>query len=702
MHRAHRPIVVSLAATALLGACIAIPEGEGIPSRITDRDDASADSFVNVDAGGPTQDAQTELPPTDPHTIIGVDPSHGPFTGGRLAIIRGNGFKSNVRVWFGTTEIQSQDVTAADPTRIQIVVPPGDPGSIDVRTQNGDDESTSSELLGGYTYDLFYAEPSSGPTTGGTIIRILGKSTGWSESTQVSVGDTPCLSTTVVSATEIECATPPHVAGAVSIAITDGTSIPDVVYDAYTYSDSDNGFKGGLSGGPLSGKLKVAAYNAYTGEPIANADVIAGDNLDSALTGKTDAAGIVIFEDSSLQQERSVTIAKTCFEPTTFVDVPVDTVTVYLSPVLSPECLGDGGEVPPVGGKGATQATIRGELVWTGGTEFKRAPWTNVPGPKSEEEAQVAYLFQPHWDPTSKFALPDPSRAITPDADGGIGYEFSTTTGGGNITLYVLAGIENRAVVPATFTAYAFGLIQGIAAKPGESTEEVFINIDKPLDQAVVLSTSPPTPGPKGPDRLISSVAVQIGNEGYAIFPNAQRTTLLADTGDIAFVGLPGLTDSLADARFVSSAKAVTGANAGAPMSIVGKFVSTDASVPVLIDGFVQVPVLTRPSAGEPFDGTHLEIQFAPGGALVDVNVVRIEASNGLMEWLIVAPSGKTAIELPDLNALGVGLPHGPVSINVYGGHIDNQGFDYGSLVYRHTDTRGWLSYAYDVFNSYY
>ena len=40
---------------------------------------------------------------------------------------------------------------------------------------------------------------------------------------------------------------------------------PVVVYDAFTYADSDNGFKGGLSGPPLDGSLKVAAYNAYTG-----------------------------------------------------------------------------------------------------------------------------------------------------------------------------------------------------------------------------------------------------------------------------------------------------------------------------------------------------------------------------------------------------------------------------------------------------
>lgn len=698
-----RTIVGSLAAAVVLAACIAIPEGEGIPSRITDRDDAGVDAFVTVDASGPTSDAQTELPPADPHALIGVDPPHGPFSGGRLAIVRGNGFKSDVRVWFGSKEVPSDDVTAADPTRIQVVVPPGEPGPVDVRAQNGDDASTSRVLSGGYTYDSFYTEPSNGPTTGGTLIRIRGRGTQWDDATEVLVGDLPCLSREALSATEIECATPPHPAGAVSVSVGESGLSPEVVYDAFTYADSDNGFKGGLSGAPLDGTLKVAAYNAYTGDPIPSAHVVAGDNLDTALTGKTDGAGIVVFQDASLEARRSVTIAKDCYQPTTFVDVPVDTVTAYLSPVLSPACLGDaGGEVPPVGGKGSSPAVIEGELVWIGGTEFKRAPWNNVPAPKTPDEQKAAYLFQPHWDPTATFSLPDPSRAIHPDADGGIGYEFATTSGSGNITLYALAGIENRTVSPPTFTAYAFGMIQGVSAKPGETTDEVYITIDKPLDQAVVLATSPPAPGPKGPDRLISSVAVQLGNAGHAIFPGAQRTTLLADTGDISFVGLPGLDGALAGARFVSSARAVTGANAGAPMSIIGKFLTTDASVPIQIDGFVQVPVLTEPGSGAPFDGTTLQVQYAPGGAFVDITVFRIQAGAGLIEWLVAVPAGKTSVELPDLESLGVGLPRGPVSIHVYGGHIDDQGFDYGTLVYRHLDRRGWLAYAYDVFNGYY
>jgi hypothetical protein len=291
---------------------------------------------------------------------------------------------------------------------------------------------------------------------------------------------------------------------------------------------------------------------------------------------------------------------------------------------------------------------------------------------------------------------------VRPDADGAIGYEFQMTAGAGNMTLYALAGIENRSVVPPTFIAYAFGVVHGVSTKPGELTSDVYIQMNKSLDQAVVLAAVPPLPGPKGPDRLLASVSIQLGVDRYAIVPSSTRTVPLAATGSITFVGLPGLDGSLTGASYVSSAKAVTGANLGAPLSIVGKYRTADASLPVRIVGFVQVPVLTEPSAGEPFDGRHLAVTYAPAGATVDVTVFHVDAGSGMMAWLVVAPGNKTSIELPDLDALGVGLPRGPISISVYGGHIEDDGFDFGTLLYRHTEPRGWAAYAQDVFNTYY
>ena len=49
--------------------------------------------------------------------------------------------------------------------------------------------------------------------------------------------------------------------------------------------------------------------------------MIAGDDIETATTGKTDSAGILFLQDSRLNKPVSVTAVKECFQPTTCVDV---------------------------------------------------------------------------------------------------------------------------------------------------------------------------------------------------------------------------------------------------------------------------------------------------------------------------------------------------------------------------------------------
>ncbi|HYP88524.1 MAG TPA: IPT/TIG domain-containing protein, partial [Polyangiaceae bacterium] len=88
------------------------------------------------DAGGPdptqlTDGAVADVSPDAldiaPHAVLGIDPPHGPFAGGTRVVIRGNGFDSNARVWFGDVEVPREDIIPVDPQRIQInKTPPGD------------------------------------------------------------------------------------------------------------------------------------------------------------------------------------------------------------------------------------------------------------------------------------------------------------------------------------------------------------------------------------------------------------------------------------------------------------------------------------------------------------------------------------------------------------------------------------------------
>ena len=132
----------------------------------------------------------------------------------------------------------------------------------------------------------------------------------------------------------------------------------------------------------------------------------------------------------------------------TLVDVPVDTVTVYLDPVLSPACFDGSGDLPSGGGSFGTASSIAGELVWPETEEFRRGGWENVPAPASDDEVKVAYVFQLALDPTSRFRLPSGVTAVTPVSKGTAGYTFFLTAAPGNYTLYALAGIENRGHEP--------------------------------------------------------------------------------------------------------------------------------------------------------------------------------------------------------------------------------------------------------------
>jgi hypothetical protein len=675
------------------GACIATAP-EGI-HRQTDHD-AGADVTFWPETGTPVENP-SDPGSVDPHAVFGANPSHGPFSGGQRVLLSGKGFASDARVWFGDTEVDPTTIVPVDPSRVQVTAPPGTAGAVDISVQNGDDASTRRTLAGGYAYDAIYAAPAVGPVAGGTTVEIYGQGTAWNDATLAKIDQKPCSALTVESPTLITCVAPKGTPGSKTISVTTGESTINVL-DGYTYEDSSNGYKGGLSGAPIAGKLKVLVYSNFTGDPIPGAYVIAGTNVASALVAATDTTGVALFDDPSLETPNTVTVAAECQSPISFVDVPVDTVTVYLDPVLTPACAAEG-DPPPVGGKAGLGGSIQGELVWEGGVEFKKAPWTTVPGPLNADERQAAYIFFASSDPTGTFNLPSPASAVTPDSPGEAGYGFTMYAGPGNRTLYAIAGIENRKVSPAKFTAYAMGVVRGVPVLPGETVENVFIPMSKTLDQAFTMDVTAPTPGPKGPDRLKATVAVMLGNDGFAILPGGQKTPLLPLSGQLTFLGVPSLDKALAGSAYLSTARAVTGASGTAPLSVIGRLLSNTTSQVVPVGGFVGVPTLTTPPTNTTWDGSHLAVTFAPG-APIDLSVYDIVSGNGLVRWTVAVPKGSHAIELPNLAALAPlgALPEGPVSISVYGGRI--QGFNYGSLRYRDLRPSGMSAYSLDTFSA--
>ncbi len=675
----------------LAGACIA-----SAPDPIhRQTDDDLPDGSINVGDAAPP-DAKTDLPVGDPHAVLGAEPSHGPFNGGQRVLVKGNGFTSKVRVWFGDAEADPASIVPIDPNRVQVTAPPGTAGPVDLTAQNGDDESTKRTLAGGYAYDKLYAVPDEGPVSGGTVIEIVGQGTQWDATSVVKIDQKPCTSLTVDSPTSLACTVPQGTPGSKTIAVTTGADTITVL-DAYTYEDSDNGFKGGLSGPPLAGDLKVLAFDNFTGDAIPGAHVVAGSDIATAFQGETDVSGVALLSDPGLVGPMTITVAARCHSPITFIDVGVSTVTVYLDPVLSPECASSG-DPPPVGGKPQAVGAVSGEIVWEVAGEFKKGPW-KIPSPVNDDEKQVAYLFVSTNDPTAPFTLPPDGTGVTPLSPGDLGYGFSMSVAAGNRAVYALAGIEDRTAIPPKFTAYAMGVVRGIPVLPNELTSPVYVPMKSTLDQALSWDVSAPGPGPKGPDRLRATVAIMLGNDGFAILPAGQKTPLLPLQDTLAFVGVPSLGGDLYGSSFLSTARAVTGPTYLAPLSVVGQILTTTTSQPVPVNGFVGVPTLVYPAVNGAWDGTHLETSFPAVGVPIDISVYDIVSGNGLYRWTIAVPKGSHAIEVPDLSAFELAhLPPGPVTIGVYGGRVES--FDYDELRYRDMRPQGMKAYSLDYFSS--
>ena len=694
----RRPVKVAGAAcfvaTVSLAGCIS--RADAPFTRVTDRPDGAGGN-TGLDLDGGSAALPGKLPPTALHAVLGVSPPHGSFGGGGLALISGNGFASNSRVWFGGVPLDKSAIVPIDPQRIQITVPAGHSGPVDVSVQNGSDESTFASLAGGYSYDQFYADPAGGPTSGGTRITLKGDGTRWDTKTAVSIDQTPCEVDEIISRTELTCSTPAGTPGSKSVRVStaDGSEVD--VLDGFVYGNSDNGFKGGLSGNTLRENLRVLALDNITSLALEGATVIVGSTLDDADVLKTDKSGVAVDSKPGLSPKRTVTIARKCYQPQTFVDVSVDTVTAFLDPVLSPACASPEGDLPPSGGSASSGANVRGQVVWPAAAEFRRDGWLNVPLPKSKDEKLVAYVMRLSSDPTARFTLPDATEAITPASDGDRGYAFSSFGQPGNFTLYALAGIENT-LNPRRFTAYQMGLVRGVAAEAGKTKSDVFIQIDVDLAHTLTLNVTPPTVTRRGPDRLEAFASVRVGSEGFAPLPNGFISQNLPLSGPISFVGVPALAGSLLGTSYIATARAVTGQGGSAPRSVVGFVSGTTTSEPLPVDQFIQVPLLVTPQAGSTWNGKGLATTSLADGRPVDLFVFDVRSGSGLIGWTVVAPGNVTSFALPDLKAVSadLALRSGRITITVNAARVAN--FAYGTLRYRDIAQRGWASYATDVF----
>ena len=195
------------------------------------------------------------VPPAPPPVINFVIPSYGSGNGGYIVSVVGSGFMEGAQVYFGKPDgwtIATNPLVKNQGTLISVVAPPHDPGLVDVRVVNTNQQEVSAQNVFTYTEPLqlpplefVSVSPNRAPLDGDTEITISGK--GFLAGIQVYFGEEPnwaagtsvqYLGPTIIHVTVPEA--PSGEAGLVDIRLTNPSAPeePDEVVadDAFGYT----------------------------------------------------------------------------------------------------------------------------------------------------------------------------------------------------------------------------------------------------------------------------------------------------------------------------------------------------------------------------------------------------------------------------------------------------------------------------------
>jgi hypothetical protein len=646
-------------------------------------------------------------------TITRVVPDHGPFTGGATAILRGTGFDgrsggimigdTNAQVTFGTHAVQPADHTLIDGRRLQVVVPAGEVGTVDVSIQVGDQSFT---LEDAYTYDAIQVDPGSGSVSGGTFVNIVGSGTSFSDGDTVLFGRMPCANVDVVSATRITCRTPAMAAGTVDVTVVRAADRSETVaVSAYTYYETADPFGGGLGGGPIDGSINLTAIDSMTGMPVQDAFAIVGEDLSTVHQGLTNVMGQITFSGPDLVGTHTIHVAKHCYQRTSVVSFDAQDVTVFMTPWMDPMC-GDGGGGGA--GRGRNGSFIEGELVWRGPMEYGPNPWSNIPEPR-EGWVRVAYVFT--TQASASAPNPDPStgggrnRVLERIVEGAeLGYPYRIFARPAGLAVYALAGLENAA--EGQFIPYVMGVARNVLAGPGETVTGVDVVMDIPLDHYVELQLgAQPRALDAGPDRYRLQAFLDLGGEGVV---RRQWSTFDFDTvrrrdtsRAIRFVAEPALQGTLTDGRYQIAAGWYTGEFDQNPYTLVIQNGVTAVDEVVRMPDFIGIPNATSPESGAPIPADRmLRWESTEGGDRADFHVIIMVGGDGNPAWQMFVPGDVYEAPLPDFSMVpGLeDISSGTIFWAIFS--IKVPGFVFDEFRYSYLNDRYWSHAAVNQFFS--
>jgi hypothetical protein len=634
--------------------------------------------------------------------ITRVVPDHGPFIGGNTAILRGTGFTDMSQVYFGTHAVQPADHLLIDSRRLQVTVPAGEVGSVEVRVEVGDAMFT---LPAAYTYDAISVDPTSGSVSGGTFVNIIGSGTAFAEGDTVTFGRTPCTRVEVVSETRITCRTPTAIPSTVDVTVTHAADASTTTaIGAFTYYETADPFSGGLGGGPINGSINLTAINAFTGDPVPGAFAIVGEDLATENQGLTSVTGQITFSGPELIGTQTIHVAKHCFERTSVIAFDAQDVTVFLVPWMDPMC---GMGNPGGGGRGRNGSFVEGELIWRGPNEFGPNPWANIPEPRTGWN-RIAYVFTTQ----SGVGRPNPApetggtnrvlERIVPTSEKGYPYRIFARPAG--LAVYALAGLENPAL--GQFIPYVMGVGRNVLAGPGETVSNVDVIMDIPLDHNIEATLGArPMPATGGPDTFRLEATLDLGGEGVIVRAfdrfNFDVIRRRDDSRALRFVAEPALRGTLVDGRFRITAGWYTGQYDQYPYTTLVQTGVTAVDEVVALPAFMGIPDTISPAPGAPLPSDRMmRWRSTEGGLPPDFQMIYIVGGDGNPAWRMIVPGDVFEAPFPDLSSIeGVDdISPGTVFWAIEAARVP--GFDFNEFRYTYLNDQYQSHHAFNQFNA--
>jgi hypothetical protein len=690
--RRRSAVLLALALAGAVGGCGAPPGGD------------PADASGAGDGGSP--DAGPADAPVAAFAVQYADPDHGPFRGGTVTTIRGNGFREDDQVWIGGR--RATDQRFIDSRRVEVATPPGDPGgaAIEVRRASGGDSAVRDDA---FRYDAIAIDPPTGSVAGGTFITISGYGTAFDAATTVRIDGLPLSALTMENGQRLTGYTPPGIAGDADVDVLSSVGVVHVDR-GFTYLATGDSFAGGFSGGPIGGTLNVVIIDQWTKDGIPGAFVAVGDPSTSPYRGTTNALGEITFSGPDLAGPVVVTAWAADHEVATFHCVDSENLSIWLRSPLPPP---DGGP-PPIGTNGAL---IRGSVMFGEATGLGSPYWDLVPEPRTPTERKRIYVTSASGGLTGQPIGPvAPIDYTGPDR---LAWSYQVSARPGALAVVAIAGLYDPARDPTGqgnlgFEPFAMGVARGVLVGPGEDKVGVDIVVNIPLDAALRLELeNPPALGSAGfwgPTHYRLRGGVDLGGEGVAHFGKHGLTPIstpewlypgeyLFPDGDqaITLTDVPALVRSVADGSYGMHVGAYS-TSGGSPYSVRIVRGIHDGSVPVVVRDFIGVPRPLDPPASGVSSGRRVE--FAPeagtAGPATGVPTFHLHMmsdDSGNPVWRGITCEGVHAIELPDLSSIGVSWPPTGTTLSWTIWSIAGPG-PYTQFTYRWMSSLYWRAYA--------